>query len=128
MGTPDAMTIRWRTNVPTDSRVWLGPAPDALVPMFSDATLTTEHELRVTGLSPKARSYYAVGTSAEILSGGDTLTWFDTAPHPDSTTSTRVWVLGDSGLPGAPQDRVRDAYYAFPGAQGTNVWLMRCEA
>ena len=122
MGTSDAMTIRWRTNVATDSRVWIGAAPGALSPALSDGTLTTEHELRVTGLTPGTRAYYAVGTSAEVLSGADSLTWFDIAPV--GSAPTRVWVLGDSGLPGIPQNRVRDAYYAFAGATKTDVWLM----
>ena len=124
MGTPESMSIRWRTNVPTDSRVWLGSAPGALAPDVGDPALTTEHELRVSGLSPATQYFYAVGTGDSILTGDDAQTWFDTAPHPDSATWTRVWVLGDSGVPGAPQNRVRDAYYGYAAGTQTDVWLM----
>jgi hypothetical protein len=122
MATPQAMTIRWRTNVPTDSRVWLGSSPGALTPATTDPALVTEHELRVSGLSPATRHFYAVGATSGVLTGDDPQTWFDTAP--DSATATRVWVLGDSGLPGAAQDHVRDAYYGYAAGRKTDVWLM----
>jgi hypothetical protein len=122
MGSSDAVTIRWRTDVPSSSRVWLGARPGALHVAATDATLMTEHELRVTGLLPDARAYYAIGTGTEVLAGDDSLTWYDAAPSADR--SIRVWVLGDSGKPGVRQDRVRDAYYGLPGAARTDVWLM----
>jgi hypothetical protein len=124
VGTPEGMTIRWRTNLPTDSRVWLGSAPGTLVPAASDSALRTEHEIRVSGLSPATPYFYAVGTTSGVLSGDDPQTYFETAPHPDSAAATRVWVLGDSGLPGAAQDRVRDAYSGYAAGAKTDVWLM----
>jgi hypothetical protein len=124
VGTPEAMTIRWRTSVPTDSRLWLGPAPGSLVPVPSDPALTTEHELRVSGLPPATRRFYAVGSSEGILAGNDSGTWFETAPPPATTGPTRVWVLGDSGDPGEGQRRVRDAYYGYAAGRKTDVWLM----
>jgi hypothetical protein len=123
-GTSDAVTVRWRTNVATDSRVWVGAAPGALAPAVSDGALTTEHELRLTGLTPETRNYYAVGTSTGILSGDDSLTWVTTGPPAGESRPTRIWVLGDSGLPGPPQSRVRDAYTAFAAGAPTDVWLM----
>ena len=124
VGTPEAMTIRWRTNLPTDSRVWLGSEPGGLAPAATDPVLTTEHEVRVSGLSPATPYFYAVGTTSGVLSGDDPQTSFETAPHPDSAAATRVWVLGDSGQPGAPQERVRDAYSGYAGGTKTDVWLM----
>jgi len=37
---------------------------------------------------------------------------------------TRVWVLGDSGSPTSYAFAVRDAYAAWTGARGTDLWLM----
>jgi hypothetical protein len=124
MGTPDAITVRWRTNVASDSRLWVGPAPGQLTLAASDGALTTEHELRATGLPHASHLTYAVGTSSEVLSGDDAQTWFETAPAPDSARSTRIWVLGDSGLPSLAQEHVRDAYQTFTGGTPTDVWLM----
>jgi len=120
----DAITVRWRTDVATDSRLWLGATTGRLVPAADDPALVTEHEVRVGGLSPETAYAYAVGSIGGMLAGGDTTFVFRTSPRPGDVASTRVWILGDSGLPGAAQDRVRDAYAAWPGAAATNVWLM----
>jgi hypothetical protein len=124
MGTPKALTIRWRTSAPTNSRVWLGRAPSALTPAATDPALTSEHEVRVSGLSPATRYFYAVGTTSGVLAGNDPQTWFDTAPSPGDAGPVRVWVLGDSGDPGYRQVHVRDAYYGYAAGRKTDVWLM----
>jgi hypothetical protein len=41
--------VRWRTDLATDSRVRFGPSPGLLTSTVSDATATTEHELRLAG-------------------------------------------------------------------------------
>ncbi len=123
-GAPDAITVRWRTDEATDSRVRVGPAPGALADAAYDATLTTEHELRVSGLAPETHYAYAVGSSSAVLAGDDASAWFDTPPPAGASRPTRIWVLGDSGLPGPAQSRVRDAYATFTGSTPTDVWLM----
>ncbi len=42
-GTPNEITVRWRTAEPTDSEVHYGPAPGQLTSSMDDPTLTTEH-------------------------------------------------------------------------------------
>ncbi|MGH7725290.1 MAG: metallophosphoesterase [Candidatus Eiseniibacteriota bacterium] len=123
-GTPDAITVRWRTSVPTSSRVLFGSSPGNLTTSVDDLAPTTEHEVRLTGLSPETRYFYAVGSTTEVLSGDDAATWFETAPPAGQTRPVRIWALGDSGLPGAPASRVRDAYDDFTEDLATNVWLM----
>jgi hypothetical protein len=36
----------------------------------------------------------------------------------------RAWILGDSGEPGTVQNAVRDAFLAYTGTRGANLWLM----
>ena len=68
-GTPSSIIIRWRTDVSTASRVLYGDAPGNLPHIVNDATLTTEHEILLEGLTP-ARTYaYAVGTPDTVLAG-----------------------------------------------------------
>jgi hypothetical protein len=121
---PEAITVRWRTNVPTDSRLWLGPAPGALAVAATDTVAATEHEMRLTGLSPGTRHFYAVGSTAGPMAGDDSVHAFVTPPPAGEARPTRIWVLGDSGLPGPGQDRVRDAYVAWTDTTRTDVWLM----
>src|SRR5207344_3388520 len=66
---------------------------------------------------------YSIGSLTETLAG-DSTHYFWTNPESTSTGPTRVWAIGDSGLPGPNQIAVRDAYFAWCGAARTNLWLM----
>jgi tetratricopeptide (TPR) repeat protein len=124
MATSEAITIRWRTDVPTDSRVRFGAHWTQLDQSVDDGTPTTEHEVRIEGLAPQARYFYAIGSQSETVAGGDSTFRFDTPPAVGATVPLRAWIIGDSGLPSAGQLAVRDAYAAYPGASRTDLWLM----
>ncbi len=123
VGTPTAVTIRWRTDVASDSRVRFGTSPGALTGAASDPLVTTEHVVRLTDLSPATRYHYDVGSTAGPVAGDASFT-FVTAPPAGSAADVRVWVIGDSGFPSAEAFAVRDAYAAWTGARGTDLWLM----
>ncbi len=124
MGTEDAVTVRWRTLVPTDSRVEVGSAPGSLSLQFDDAGLTTDHAVRVTGLSVDTTYYYAVGSQSERLAGGDADHFLVTAPPAGGSRAFRVWALGDSGTANANARAVRDAYYAHAAGTYTDLVMM----
>jgi Calcineurin-like phosphoesterase len=124
IGTPASVRMRWRTDQPTDSRVAVGPGPLNLSQNFDDGTLTTEHEIAVTGLSPHATYFYSVGTSTTPLLGGDPSYTFVTAPPIGSTLPLRAWVIGDAGTAAPAQLSVRDGYASWAGTRSTDLWLM----
>lgn len=93
-GSTSAVTIRWRTSSSSDSVVRYGTSAASLTQTVSSATLRTEHELRLSGLSPNTTYYYSVGNSGATLASGSSY-FFVTAPS--GAKPTRVWVLGDSG-------------------------------
>jgi Calcineurin-like phosphoesterase/Purple acid Phosphatase, N-terminal domain/Fibronectin type III domain len=121
MGTPTSVNVRWRTNGATDSRVRYGTSPTDLNIVVDNGTVTNEHEVVLSALTPGTRYYYSVGSTAQVLAGDASYT-FVTAPS--ATTPTRIWILGDSGAPNAEARAVRDAYYTFTGTTHTNLWLM----
>jgi len=124
LATPTGMTVRWRTNVAGGSRVRYGAAPGSLTSV-ADATGTgTDHEVRLTGLTPNTRYYYSVGTAAGPLAGDDAQHTFVTPPAAGTSKPTRVWVIGDAGTANANQAAVRDAYLAYTGTRETDLWLM----
>jgi hypothetical protein len=84
----------------------------------------TEHSITLDGLAPGTRYFYAVGTDTEILAGGDSLHYFETAPSLGQDDAVRIWVLGDSGTGDWNAQRVRDGYDAFTGTRYTDLWLM----
>ena len=126
MTTPTSIIVRWRTDLTTDSVVRYGDTPGNLTSSTSlnPNPLVTDHEVTVTGLLPDTRYYYSVGSSGEILSGGDTDHFFATAPVAGTAKPTRVWVIGDAGTGNSNAAAVRDAYEGATGSATTDLWLM----
>ena len=124
LGTPTSIVVRWRTDVASDSRVQYGPAPGSLTSAVNHPTITTEHEVTLTSLSPETQYYYSVGSTTSVMAGNDANHFFVTFPPTGTAAPTRVWVLGDSGTANSSQFAVRDAYYNATGARHTDLWLM----
>ncbi len=122
-GTPSSVVVRWRTDLPSDSRVRYGLDPGALTSSMSDAAIASDHEIALTGLSADTRYYYSVGTTAAPLAGDASYT-FLTPPTAGTSKPTRLWVIGDSGTADASAEAVRDAYAAAVPFGETDLWLM----
>lgn len=80
--------------------------------------------MKLSGLSPDTKYYYAVGSSGAVLAGDDARHFFVTAPGPGTQKSVRIWVLGDSGTADPNAQSVRNAYFQYIGSDRTDVWLM----
>ena len=94
--TPNAITVRWRagTAVPHRGRLFYGTSPDALTSVLEEPAPKTDHEVRVTGLQPNTRYYYALGLNGGMLpNGGGPDTWFLTPP-----AAGRALQAGGAGL------------------------------
>ena len=122
--TSGSIVVRWRTDVPTKSRIYYGDTPGSQAGDVKSQDQVTEHEVQITGLDPDTRYYYSVGTFSEVLAGGDADHFFETAPFVGDVKPTRVWILGDSGTTDQNAMAVRDAYYGFTGSRHTDLWLM----
>ena len=88
------------------------------------STVTTEHEITLSGLTPDTQYYYSVGTTTAILAGNNADHFFITFPPEGTPAPTRIWVLGDSGTANAAAAAVRDAYFTATGSRHTDIWLM----
>jgi len=119
-GTPSSVVVRWRTDVPTSSRVRYGTSSGNLSQQESDGALTTEHVITLSGLSAETRHFYMVGSTTEDLAGDS----FVTPPLAGTARPLRVWVLGDSGTADGNQARVRDAFQTWTGSRDPDFWLM----
>ncbi|WP_207429958.1 metallophosphoesterase [Sabulibacter ruber] len=96
MGNKTAVTLRWRTNIPTDSRVRVGTSYGAYTRSATDPVLTTRHEVRITGLTPNSKYFYQVGSSTQFFQT-DRSNFFRTAPPDHVVKKIRIAVLGDCG-------------------------------
>ena len=66
---PTAVTIRWRTDVPTGTRLYYGSAPDQLGAR-ADGALSDIHEVTVQNLQPGATYFFAVATARKRIGTG----------------------------------------------------------
>ena len=123
-GTPSSVIVKWRTDEATDSVVHYGLDPDGLTLSATNSTSTTEHAVQLTGLSADVKYFYAVGTSAVTLAGGDSDHFVVTAPDPGTAKPTRIWVIGDSGTADRNAEAVRDAFLNFTGSRDPDLWIM----
>jgi len=107
----DRVVVRWQTTLATDSKVSYG-LTTSYGSSVSNATVSTEHEVSITGLSQNTKYFYQIGTTIEQISS-DAQTFFKTALPAGTTTDFTAWVTGDFGSGSAGQTRVRDAYAAY---------------
>lgn len=123
-GTDSGVTICWRTDDQADGRVWYGLSPNVLDTVVDDPASLLRHSVQLDGLAPGTTYYYAVGTSAGVLRGGDATYRFTTAPPAGARLPARVWVIGDSGTADANAAAVLARYRQHVGGEPAQVWLM----
>ena len=124
VGTQTAVSIRWRTDVATQGQISYGLSTNSLTNSVSESVSTTEHEVRLTGLTPDSQYFYSVGTTTQVLQQG-TDNYFLTAPPANSKRKIRVSAFGDCGLNNSNnQTNVRDAFLNFRGNTPTDLWML----
>jgi uncharacterized membrane protein len=123
MANQNAITVRWVTNNVRDSKVRYGTVLGSLGSSITDTTKTTEHEIRLTGLTADTKYYYSVGTASAVLEG-TSKNFFNTAPPATTTRKIRIAAYGDCGNNSTNQVNVRNAYLNYIGSNTTDLWLL----
>ncbi|MBL0145750.1 MAG: metallophosphoesterase [Chitinophagaceae bacterium] len=117
MGGQTGITIRWRTDVPTNSRVTFGNSLGLYPNTVDDAAATTEHIVNLSGLSPDTKYFYTIGTSGAVLQSGAP-NYFITTPPATANRKMRIAAFGDCGFSSANQNFTKQAYMNFLAARG----------
>jgi acid phosphatase type 7 len=123
VGTPNSMVVRWRTDIPTTSKVQYGSAAGALNQNVTDNASVTEHIIKITGLSPKTRYFYSIGSTATVYQG-DANNYFETFPVAGQAGKYRFGVYGDCGTNSGIQASTRDRMVEYLGNNYLNSWLL----
>lgn len=121
--TSQSIVIRWRTDMPTNSRVSFGMQSNALTTTVDSTTLVTDHEVVLTGLLPHVKYFYAIGSSQYLLQG-DAGNYFKTTPQPGMRGKYRIAVLGDCGTNSASQVTTRDKLLEYCGEEYMDAWIL----
>jgi predicted MPP superfamily phosphohydrolase len=122
MGTQNSVTVRWRTDAATNSRVTWGTAFGTYPNTVDDAALTTEHEVTINGLSPDTRYYYTIGSSSQTLQATNT-NYVLTLPPSNTTRKLRFLALGDCGNASTNQVDVKNAALNYLGSNDLDALL-----
>jgi 3',5'-cyclic AMP phosphodiesterase CpdA len=123
-GSTSRITIKWRTDIPTDSKVCYGIHPDNLDMLTRNDDKQTDHAIVITGLKENTKYYYTFGNSEHQFGLGDPSFYFITAPGSEKKEPVRIWALGDFGTGDGAANRVKKAYLKYAAGQHTDVWLM----
>ena len=124
MGNATAVTIRWRTDAATNSRVELGTSFGSYPIVVNDAAAVTEHEVRITGLSADTKYFYRFGSSVQVLQAG-TDNYFTTQPPANTTRKMRFAAFGDCGRnDNSFQSGSLNAYLNFAGSNPAEAMLL----
>ena len=123
VGSQTGITIRWRTDVATDSRVTFGTTHGTYPGTVDSSTVTTEHIVRISGLTPDTKYFYTIGSSTVTLQN-DVLCNFLTLPPANTTRKLRIAAFGDCGDGSANQVAVKNAFRTYIGSNEVDAMIL----
>lgn len=122
--TSTSITVMWRTDAPSSSKVFYGTDPQNLTQFVEDATTVADHKVSVSGLQPFTKYYYSVGTTTQVLSGPDSKHHFTTSVVPGSyDQKVRIWAIGDFGKANTEEKDVMESFLDYNADTLVNAWI-----
>lgn len=121
--TESSIIIKWRTDVPTTSRVVYGSDVNNLNEQVLNNQSTTEHTVEIVGLATYSEYYYAVGNAQTLFTAPSQDYRFKTHPLSGEKVPIRVWAIGDFGKGNAAQVEVKQSYVNYTDTTHTDVWI-----
>jgi Calcineurin-like phosphoesterase len=120
--TQNSIIVRWRTNIPTNSKVSYGTSL-TYGNTVTDNNLVIEHEIKLLSLQNSTKYFYKIGSTITDFQG-DINNYFSTSKPPNTPQNNfRVWVTGDFGVGNSNQIAVKNAYKTYVGANPANFWI-----
>jgi hypothetical protein len=123
MGTSSSIMIKWRTDVPCESKIIFGKEFNKLNNSISDNVNKITHALTLNNLEPNTKYFYTLATNNTTLQSSPD-NFFITAPRIGSEQKVSIWALGDMGMGTTTQTNVYLQYLKFINKNYTNLWLL----
>ena len=120
--TPNSGIIRWRTDIPSSSQVFLGENLSNLQLKVIDNQQVTEHVVTVSHLKPNKKYFYSIGDSKNMSTASENR-YVKTAPALGSKAPVRIWALGDFGSGSANQKAVLKSIVSFTETKRPDAWI-----
>jgi predicted MPP superfamily phosphohydrolase len=128
-GKQDSITIRWRTNTASNSKVTWGTSyivsPGVYANSYTQdvAVPVTEHIVRIGGLAPDTKYWYTIGTTTVVLQQTST-NYFLTLPLNNTTRKLRFVAIGDCGNNSTNQVNVKNTFINYIGANNIDAMIL----
>ncbi len=122
-GTANSMIIKWRTDASSDSKVWYGTSISTITNQVTNSTSVTDHEIKLTGLTPATVYYYMVGTTSSTLTNSSINQSFKTSPVTGTKGKYKFWVVGDAGTGNGNQTSAKTGFLNYVGNNHIDGWL-----
>ncbi len=124
MVSQNTATLRWRTNIPTDSKISVGTIHNNYTLSATNSLSATEHEIQIRGLNSDSKYFYKFGSSTKTLQAG-TDNYFITTPPANTTKKIRVAAFGDCGRNNnGVQTATLTAYRNYAGTNTAELLLL----
>ncbi|MBA2611214.1 MAG: metallophosphoesterase family protein [Bacteroidetes bacterium] len=120
IGTANSMILKWRTDVNCDSKVWYGTSISTITNQITNASLLTDHEIKITNLNPSTFYYYMIGTSSTTLLTASAGQTFKTSPVIGTKGKYRFWAVGDAGTGNVTE---KTGFLNYIGSNHIDGWL-----
>lgn len=121
--TENSIIIKWRTDVPTDSKVAYGTDVNNLIETIVLTASTSEHTVYLSGLDDYTTYFYSVGNTTNMLTTPSIDYTFRTNPIPGTKVPIRAWAIGDFGKGNTQQVQVKQSYENYADTAHTDVWF-----
>ncbi|MGB4844998.1 MAG: metallophosphoesterase [Ferruginibacter sp.] len=122
LGNQTSITFRWKTDVPTNSRITYGSSFGTYTDTVNDASLTTDHLVTVNGLSPDTKYFYTIGSSTQTLQAAGN-NYFLTLPPSNTTRTLRFAAIGDCGNNSSNQVDSKNALLNYIGSNDLDALI-----
>lgn len=123
MGNQTSIMLRWRTDVPTNSRVTWGTVFGTYPNTVDSTALTTEHIVILSGLTADTKYWYTIGSTTQTLQAANT-NYFLTLPPPNTTRKLRFLAIGDCGNNSTNQVNVKNTFLNYIGANNVDAMIL----
>ncbi len=123
IGTPNSMVVKWRTTTTCDSKVSYGTSVTSLTNTVTDLNYVTDHEIKLSGLTPSTVYYYTIGTISNTLTAPTNTVYFKTSPVTGTKGSYKFWAVGDAGTSDMNQTAVKNGFLSYTANSHIDGWL-----
>lgn len=123
MGTSTSMIVKWRTTQAADSKIYYGTSFSNLNQTISLPTFVTNHEIKITGLSPATIYYYKIGSSGIDYNVASANYYFKTSPIVGTKGNYKFWVVGDAGMGDNNQRNAKTGFVNYISNTHIDGWL-----